>query len=397
MDIFNHWVEEGEREAGSWSWEEDLLKAVSGDPCLHHQPPAEEEDTDMLNTPDMLTEEFVAPPEVEAEWDLHSELVGMKDPHPSEEELFRGYNYKLVSPTEVEGRASNSTITDLHCPPPLQNTITTTTTTTNNNQPEVKENPVTLATILPEPLSSEDMDLDIGANESHGEALIQDLSSIWNPNFMDAFDSIISNNNITAEVDNPWNTDNILKGAEPDGPMFDIVEYAMDESGVCKENESTALYPVPDVKIEVLEEVEEEEKEVKPIRNRIKKENKDHDYDPNLKKVKKNPSTPHKMKRKKVGRPARGKPIEVTQIPTALREKLSEVELTSLKYRRMRDLNNEASRKCRENRKKKAATADVEMELEMEKNRQLKATLEKMSMQKDMLAKKLKALGLCSQ
>jgi len=264
-----------------------------------------------------------------------------------------------------------------------------------NNLPEVKENPVTLATILPEPLSSEDMDLDIGANESNGEALIQDLSSIWNPNFMDAFDSIISNNNITAEVDNPWNTDNILKGAEPDGPMFDIVEYAMENSGV-KENENTALYPVPDVKIEVLEEVEEK-KDVKPIRKRIKKENKDHDYDPNLKKVKKNPSTTHKMQRKKVGRPARGKPIEVTQIPTALIEKLSEVELTSLKYRRMRDLNNEASRKCRENRKKKAATADVEMELEMEKNRQLKATLEKMSMQKDMLAKKLKALGLCSQ
>merc|ERR1719336_3071554 len=394
MDIFNNWVEEGARETGSWSWEEDLLKAVSGDPCLHHQPPVEEEDGDMLNTPDMLTEEFVAPPEVEAEWDLHSELVGMKDPQPSEEELFRGYNYKLVSPTEVEGRASNSTITDLICPPPLvaENTITN----TNNNLPEVKEDPVTLATILPEPLSSEDMDLDIGANESNGEALIQDLNSIWNPNFMDAFDSIISNNNITAEVDNLWNTDNILQGAEPDGPMFDIVEYAMEDSGVRMENENTTLYPVPDVKIEVLEEVEEE-KEVKPIRKRIKKENKDHDYDPNLKKVKKNPSTSHKMKRKKVGRPARGKPIEVTQIPTALREELSEVELTSLKYRRMRDLNNEASRKCRENRKKKAANADVDMEREMEKNRQLKATLEKMSKQKDMLAKKLKALGLCSQ
>merc|ERR1712079_923950 len=389
MDIFNNWV--GERETGSWSWEEDLLKAVSGDPCLHHQPPVEEKDTDMLNTPDMLTEEFVAPPQVEAEWDLHSELVGMKDPHPSEEELF-----KLVSPSEVEGRASISTITDLICPPPLVAEDTTTTTNNNNNQPEVKEDPVTLATILPEPLSSEDMDLDIGANESNGEALIQDLSSIWNPNFMDAFDSIISNNNITAEVDNPWNTDNILKVAEPVGPMFDIVEYAMEDSGVCKENESTTLYPVPDVKIEVLEEFGEEQ-DVKPIRKRIKKENKDHDYDPNLQKVKKNPSTSLKMKRKKVGRPARGKPIEVTQIPTALREKLSEVELTSLKYRRMRDLNNEASRKCRENRKKKAATADVEMELEMEKNRQLKATLEKMSMQKDMLAKKLKALGLCSQ
>merc|ERR1719297_126366 len=234
MDIFNHWVKEGEREAGSWSWEEDLLKAVSGDPCLHHQPPMEEEDADMLNTPDMLTEEFVAPPEVEAEWDLHSELVGMKDPQPSEEELFRGYNYELVSPTEVEGRASNSTITDLICPPPLQNTITTTTTTTNKNQPEVEENPVTLATILREPLSSENMDLDIGANESNGEALMQDLSSIWNPNFMDAFDSIISNNNITAEVDNPWNTDTELVG-----PMFDIVEYAMDESGVSKANENT--------------------------------------------------------------------------------------------------------------------------------------------------------------
>merc|ERR1719325_371662 len=151
MDIFNNWVEEGARETGSWSWEEDLLKAVSGDPCLHHQPPVEEEDADALNNPDKLTEEFVAPTEVEAEWDLHSELVGMKDPHPSEVELF-----KLVSPSEVEGRASISTITDFICPPPLvaENTITT---TTNNNLPEVKENPVPLATILPEPLSSEDM------------------------------------------------------------------------------------------------------------------------------------------------------------------------------------------------------------------------------------------------
>merc|ERR1712079_504830 len=276
----NHWVEEGESEAQSWSWEEDLLKAVSGDPCLHHQPPMEEEDGDMLNTPDMLTEEFVAPPEVEAEWDLHSELVGTKDPHPSEEELF-----KLVSPSEVEGRASISTITDLICPPPLVAEDTTTNNNNNNNLPEVKENPVTLATILPEPLSSEDMDLDTGANESNGESLIQDLSSVWNPNFMDAFDSIISNNNITAEVDDPWNTDSILKGAEPVGPMFDIVEYAMEDSGVCKENESTTLYPVPDVKIEVVEEVEEED--VKPIRKRTKKEEKDYDYDPNLKKVKK--------------------------------------------------------------------------------------------------------------
>merc|ERR1712079_660329 len=134
MDIFNNWVEEGARETGSWSWEEDLLKAVSGGPCLHHQPPVEEEeDADMLNTPDMLTEEFVAPPEVEAEWDLPSELVGMKDPHPSEEELF-----KLVSPSEVEGRASISTITDLICPPPLVAENTITTNNNNKNLPEVK-------------------------------------------------------------------------------------------------------------------------------------------------------------------------------------------------------------------------------------------------------------------
>merc|ERR1712079_711337 len=142
----------------------------------------------------MLTEEFVAPQEVEAEWDLHSELVGMKDPHLS----------------EVEGRASISTITDLICPPPLVAENTITTNNNNKNLPEVKENPVTLATILPEPLSSEDMDLDIGANESTGEALIQDLSSMWNPNFMDAFDSIISNNISAAEVDILWITDNIL-------------------------------------------------------------------------------------------------------------------------------------------------------------------------------------------
>merc|ERR1712107_717463 len=47
-------------------------------------------------------------------------------------------------------------------------------------------------------------------------------------------------------------------------------------------------------------------------------------------------------------------------------------EVSALKYRRMRDLNNEASKRCRENRKSKLGNAEAELRNLYEKNLQLR-------------------------
>ena len=68
--------------------------------------------------------------------------------------------------------------------------------------------------------------------------------------------------------------------------------------------------------------------------------------------------------------------------------------MRSLKYRRMRDLNNEASRKCRKNRKSKAALAEVELEEEMRKNEDLRQRLSDMEKERDDLKNKLVNMGI---
>ena len=54
---------------------------------------------------------------------------------------------------------------------------------------------------------------------------------------------------------------------------------------------------------------------------------------------------------------------------------MTDDEVSALKYRRMRDLNNEASKRCRENRKQKMETAEHELNQLQERNIQLKETL----------------------
>ena len=51
---------------------------------------------------------------------------------------------------------------------------------------------------------------------------------------------------------------------------------------------------------------------------------------------------------------------------------LTDDEVSALKYRRMRDLNNEASRRCRENRKMKLGDAEAELNALKQKNITLK-------------------------
>ena len=54
---------------------------------------------------------------------------------------------------------------------------------------------------------------------------------------------------------------------------------------------------------------------------------------------------------------------------------MTDDEVSALKYRRMRDLNNEASKRCRENRKSKLGNAEAELRNLYEKNLQLKETV----------------------
>merc|ERR1712079_613791 len=81
------------------------------------------------------------------------------------------------------------------------------------------------------------------------------------------------------------------------------------------------------------------------------------------------------MKPKKPGRPERDGPYQIPPIPTRnARMGMSEEELQGLKYRRMRELNNQASKARRAKRKNKQQA----MEEELEKNLRLRQQLEVM-------------------
>jgi len=112
--------------------------------------------------------------------------------------------------------------------------------------------------------------------------------------------------------------------------------------------------------------------------------------------------------RRKRGRPARDEPRDITpKLPRLPRGQttsdseyayvsdscgiLTDDEVSALKYRRMRDLNNEASKRCRQTRKQKMAGNEAEVEKLTERNRQLKAMVEKM--ESSMMEMKMKFLS----
>merc|ERR1711976_702346 len=97
------------------------------------------------------------------------------------------------------------------------------------------------------------------------------------------------------------------------------------------------------------------------------------------------------VKRKTVGRPARQGPIPITEVPEA---GLTEEQKAALKYRRMRDLNNEASRKCRKNRKAKMYQADTLLQEEKAKNEKLTHILQRMEAEKHPLKCSLAEKGI---
>jgi len=82
--------------------------------------------------------------------------------------------------------------------------------------------------------------------------------------------------------------------------------------------------------------------------------------------------------RKRVGRPERKTPRTITEVPMKSSALLSQSELRNLKYRRMRDLNNEASKKCRQKRKEKLSVMEEVCKEEEKKNKMLIQKLKEM-------------------
>jgi len=108
-------------------------------------------------------------------------------------------------------------------------------------------------------------------------------------------------------------------------------------------------------------------------------------------------SPPAAPKRKR-GRPSKEEPRDITprlpRLPRVLNtsdseyayvsdsgELLSDNEVSALKYRRMRDLNNEASKRCRQTRKEKMASEDSELNKLKDRNMKLKDAVSKMEAQ----------------
>jgi len=161
--------------------------------------------------------------------------------------------------------------------------------------------------------------------------------------------------------------ESLLKGNQPnaanEGQTFDIVKFAVEESGV---------------------ELDEELTEDEPAKTTM-----DEDYIPDLKKIKAEPTEFVEMepvenvsievieetsRKRRVGRPINNNPITVTEIPRAC--KLSANELKALKYQRTRELNNKASRRFRQKKKEREAQELQELGQLRAQNYQLQLTVD---------------------
>jgi len=155
--------------------------------------------------------------------------------------------------------------------------------------------------------------------------------------------------------------------AANEGQTFDIVKFAVEESGV---------------ELDEDEELTEDE----PAKTTM---DLDEDYIPDLKKIKAEPTEYVEMepvenvsievieetpRKRRVGRPINHNPITVTEIPRAC--KLSDNELKALKYQRTRELNNKASRRFRQKKKEREAQELQELDQLRAQNYQLQQAVD---------------------
>lgn len=95
--------------------------------------------------------------------------------------------------------------------------------------------------------------------------------------------------------------------------------------------------------------------------------------------------------KRKAGRPERQTPIQITEVPQS--SDLTEDELRSLKYRRSRDLNNEASKRCRKNRKEKQQEKERQVDEMKERNRELTMMLQQKEAEVEAWKERCRAVG----
>jgi len=100
-----------------------------------------------------------------------------------------------------------------------------------------------------------------------------------------------------------------------------------------------------------------------------------------------------KVLKKKPGRPERKTPIQITEIPKKGSVGLTEDKLKAAKYRRARDLNNEASKRCRQNRKEKQLTKERECQELAKRNEELKEKVQQMETALEALKVDCRAIG----
>jgi len=142
------------------------------------------------------------------------------------------------------------------------------------------------------------------------------------------------------------------------GQNFDIVKFAMGESGVRSHED------VPDTCNNTI-----------PLLQNIKSEPEFEMMEPvdnvNIEIIEEKP-------RKKAGRPVNKNPITVTEIPRGAIGKLSGEEIKALKYRRMRELNNKASRRFRQKKKEEERNHQEILKEFQKRNMELKLKLAQM-------------------
>jgi len=94
--------------------------------------------------------------------------------------------------------------------------------------------------------------------------------------------------------------------------------------------------------------------------------------------------------KKRPGRPERKTPIKITEIPKV---GLTGDGLKAAKYRRARDLNNEASKRCRQNRKEKQQAKERECQELAEKNRELSVKMLEMEAELEAMKANCRSIG----
>merc|ERR1719367_2324776 len=194
-------------------------------------------------------------------------------------------------------------------------------------------------------------------------------------NFLNTFDNVINNcNDITAFP--------VMVEVKPEPIVPEPEEEKPSQLNILEQAIGQTLYPVDNVSIEVIDNNndDDEELEEKPRVRKVRKAR-------GSRIVKKEPV----IRKKTVGRPARQEPITITEIPEA---GLTKEQRQALKYRRMRDLNNEASRRCRKARKAKANKAEDLLKEERNKNEELHARLQKIEAERDNIKDTLEKMGL---